>query len=339
MKAAVLEDVKKLIVKDIPKPELKPNEILIKVAACGICGTDVKLFEGKYSANTPVVLGHEYAGEVVETGNEVSNISAGDRVVPDPNESCGVCTWCRTGNPCFCSNLAAYGVLRDGGFAEYAKVTEKGAYKIPAKLDYESASFTEPVSCAVHCIDRADIKTGETVLIIGGGAMGQIILQLARSAGAGRVIMVTRSGWKLELAQKYGATHVINAKKENVVKKTMDITGGLGADTVIEAVGSPETIEQSLSLAKRIGKIVIFGFTPEGIEARFVPFDVLSKELTIMGSWVNPYTFQRALEILESKKIDVKTLISNTLPIEKIKDGLQLMKERPEGFMKALVKL
>jgi L-iditol 2-dehydrogenase len=337
MKAAVLEEVKKLTVKNILKPELKPNEILIKVAVCGICGTDIKLFEGKYSANTPVVLGHEYSGEVVEIGSEVSNFTAGDRVVSDPNESCGACTWCRTGKPCFCNNLAAYGVLRDGGFAEYTKVAEKGTYKIPEKLDFESASFTEPVSCAVHCIDRAGIKPGDTVIILGGGAMGQIILQLVCNAGAGKIIMVTRSSWKLELASKLGATHVINAKTENVLKKSMDITDGMGADVVIEAVGSPQTIEQSLSLAKRSGRVVIFGFTPEGVKAHFVPFDILSKELTVMGSWVNPYTFQRALEILEIKKVDVKTLITNTLPLENIIEGFQLMKDRPEGFMKALV--
>ena len=172
MKAAVLERVKSFRVKDIPKPVLNPDEILVKVNVCGICGTDIKLYEGKYTARTPVVLGHEYSGEVVEVGNGVKNIKVGDRIVPDPNESCGACYWCRSAKPCFCNDLAAYGVLRDGGFAEFTKLTERGAHKIPEQLDYESASFTEPVSCAVHCIDRATIKQGETVLIIGGGPMG-----------------------------------------------------------------------------------------------------------------------------------------------------------------------
>lgn len=338
MKAAVLEAVKKLAVKDIPKPEPGSKEILVKVKTCGICGTDIKLYDGKYTAKMPVVLGHEYSGEVVETGKDVRGIKLGDRVVPDPNESCGACNWCRQAKPCFCNDLAAYGVLKDGGFAEYAMVGEKGAYVIPEGLDYESASFTEPVSCAVHCIDRASIATGESVLIIGGGAMGQILLQLAKTSGAGELIMVSRSDWKLELAKKFGATKVINAR-DNVLKKTLDLTDGSGVDVVIEAVGTTETIEEAISLAKKSGRIVIFGFAPEGEKAGFIPFDVLSKELTIMGSWVNPYTFPRALDILAGGKVDVKTLISLKLPLDNIMDGFKAMQEKSKGFMKALVEM
>ena len=308
----------------------------MKVAACGICGTDIKLYEGKYTANVPVVLGHEYAGEVMEVGEKVKNTKAGDKVVPDPNESCGACYWCRSAKPCFCNNLAAYGVLKDGGFAEYAKVGEKGAYKIPDNLDYESASFTEPVSCAVHCIDRAGIKPGETVLIIGGGATGQILLQLAKNSGASKLIMVTRSEWKLELAKKFGATDVINAKGD-VLKETLDLTDGFGADIVIEAVGTPKTIEQAVTLTKKSGRIVIFGFAPEGEKANFIPFDILSKELTIMGSWVNPYTYSRALDILASKQVDVKPLISKRIKLDDIMNGFKAMMEKPKGFMKALI--
>ncbi|MCK5156493.1 MAG: zinc-dependent alcohol dehydrogenase family protein [Spirochaetales bacterium] len=339
MKAAVLEQIEKLLVKDVAKPGIRQNEILVKVDTCGICGTDIKLYKGKYTANMPVVLGHEYAGEVVEIGKDVKRIRVGDRIVPDPNESCGVCYWCRSGKPCFCSDLAAYGVLRDGGFAEYAKLTEKGAHKIPDELDYETASFTEPVSCAVHCIDRAAIQPGETVLIIGGGSTGQILLQLARDCGASRLIMVTRSEWKLRLAESFGAADVINADKENVLEKTLDITDGLGADVIIEAVGTARTIEQAVTLAKKTGRIIIFGFAPEGVEARIMPFDIISKELTIMGSWVNPYTFPRALMVLANKKIDVETLISTRLPLDDIVKGFKLMMEKPEGFMKALVKI
>ena len=336
MKAAVLEEVKKLIIRDVPEPEPGPSQVLVKVAACGICGTDIKLYEGKYSANVPVILGHEYSGEVIKTGNKVTEIKQGDKIVPDPNESCGACYWCRSARPCFCNKLAAYGVLKDGGFAEFALVGEKGAYKIPEGLDYESASFAEPVSCAVHCIDRASIKPGETVLIIGGGAMGQILVQLARDSGAGKLIMVTRSRWKLELAKKFGATDTVCAE-ENTDEQVLSLTEGLGADVVIEAVGSPQTIELAIRLARKSGRVVIFGFAPEGEKANFIPFDVLSRELTIMGSWVNPYTFSRSLDILSAGKIDVKSLVSLKLSLGNIMDGFRAMKEKPEGFMKAMV--
>ena len=338
MKAVVLEEVGKIVVKDVPKPEPGPKEILIKVNVCGICGTDLKLYKGQYTAKVPVILGHEFSGDVVEVGNDVKNVKVGDKVVPDPNESCGACNWCRSARPCFCNDLAAYGVLRDGGFAEYAVVGEKGAYKMPDGLSYSDASFAEPVSCVVHAIDRADIKSGEVVLIIGGGPTGQLLLQLAKAAGAGELIMVTRSQWKLDLAKKLGATKTINAKEEDVIKKTMDITEGLGADVVIEAVGTPETVEEALKLARKSGRVLIFGFCPEGKEAKFVPFDVLSKELTIMGSWVNPYTFPRALDILASGKLNLSPLISKELNLDNVMEGFNLMSEKPTGFMKALVK-
>ncbi len=339
MKAAVLEEVKKLVVKDIPKPELEPDEVLVKVAACGICGTDIKLYEGKYTANVPVVLGHEYAGEVVSAGKNVKNVKAGDRVVSDPNESCGKCYWCRNSQPCFCNNLAAYGVLRDGGFAEYCTAGEKGVYKIPDNLDYESASFTEPVSCVVHGADRISYKPGDNVAIIGGGPMGQIHLQFALHSGAGKVILVEPEESRIQMARKFGAAHIINPDTEDVKETILDLTEGLGADAVVEVVGHASTIEQAVDLAKKGGRILIFGFAPEGEKANFIPFDILSKELTIMGSWVNPYTYSRALDILASKQVDVKPLISMKLPLDNIMDGFKAMMKKPKGFMKALVQL
>lgn len=338
MKAAVLEGIEKLLVKDVPQPKPKDNEVLIKVNCCGICGTDLKLYKGDYTAKIPVTLGHEFVGEVVEVGKKVKNLKVGDRVVPDPNESCGACNWCRSAQPCFCSNLAAYGVLRDGGFAEYAVCAEKGTYKIPQGLDDETASFTEPVSCAVHCLDKAAIKPGETVAIIGAGIMGQIFTQMLKNSGVSKLMVISRSEWKLDLAKKFGATYAIKSESPSQVKEEVfNITKGLGVEVVIEAVGKTETVEESFSLVKKGGRILIFGFCAEGKEAKFIPFDVLSKELTILGSWVNPYTFPRALEILASGKIDTKPLISLRPKLENILDGFKAMSEKPAGFMKALI--
>ncbi len=337
MKAAVLEEVGRIVIKEVPTPEPKEDEVLIRVHSCGICGTDLKLYKGEYTGKLPVILGHELSGEVVKIGTRVKAFKIGDGVVVDPNESCGKCQWCKTGNPTFCNDLAAYGVLRDGGFAEYMVAGEKGMYKIPEELDYEEATFTEPVSCALHCVDRADIKPGENVAIIGGGPMGQIILQLSKGAGASKLIMVTRSPWKLELAKRHGATHTVNPTKGDVPKAVREITGGLGVDVVIEAVGTPETVEEALALAKRGGKIVVFGFSPEGAKATFAPFEVLSRELTILGSWVNPYTFSRAINLLAAKQIDVTSLITNRLGLKDILTGFDLLKKKPEGFIKAVI--
>ena len=339
MKAAVLEAVNKLILKDLPVPRPGPSEVLIKVKVCGICGTDVKLWHGDYTANVSVVLGHEYAGEIAEVGADVKGLKVGDRVVSDPNESCGACYWCRNAQPCFCESLAAYGVLRDGGFAEDCTAGEKGVYAIPEGLDFDSAAFTEPVSCAVHAADRIQCRTADNVVIIGGGPMGQIHLQFALNAGANKVILADVLEARREMAKGFGADHVIDPGTGDVKQTVLNLTNGLGADVVIEAVGHPSTIEQSISLAKKGGRVLIFGFAPEGAKASFTPFDVLSKELTILGSWVNPYTYSRALDALASGKVDVKPLITNRVKLDDILDGFEMMVSKPEGFMKALVEI
>ena len=337
MKAAVLERVGKISVKEVPEPSPKTDQVLVKVAACGLCGTDVKLYKGEYSGKIPVILGHEFAGEIVEVGGDVLNLKVGDRVVSDPNEPCRACDWCRSARSTFCETMAAYGVLQDGGFAGYCVVGEKGAYRVPEGLGYTSAAFAEPVACALHAIDRAAIRVGETVVIIGGGPMGQILLQLAKSAGANKLIMVTRSAWKLELAAGFGATDTVSATEDDVHGKILDLTRGMGADVVIEAVGAPRTIELGITLAKKSGRVIIFGFAPQDAKASFIPFDVLSRELSILGAWVNPYTFPRALDVLASEQVDVASLVSRELDLESIMDGFALMEEKPQGFMKGMV--
>ncbi len=325
MKAAVLEKIGQIKIKDVTKPVPESDEVLIKIKACGLCGTDVKLYKGEYTARIPVILGHEFSGEVVEVGKDVKNFRVGDKIAVDPNESCGVCEYCRDSRPTFCSNLSAYGVLRDGGFAEYCVIGEKGTYKIPDNLSFEESSFTEAVSCALHAIDRADIRLGESVIIIGGGIQGQILTQLCKLQGAEQIIMLTRSKEKQELAKRFGVTFA-------------DIKTNEKSDIVIEAVGSPETVELAIQLTKRGGKVIIFGFTSEGKKANFLPFDVLYKELTIMGSWVNPYTFDRALKLLSSGKVDVKPLITKVLKLKNLMEGFELMTKKPKGFLKAIIK-
>jgi 2-desacetyl-2-hydroxyethyl bacteriochlorophyllide A dehydrogenase len=337
MKAAVLEVIKRIVVKDIPSPVPKDEEVLIKVKTCGMCGTDLKLYNGQYTARVPVVPGHEYSGEIVEIGSKVKNLRVGQRVVSDPNESCGKCYWCRNHQPCFCLDLAAYGVLRDGGFAEYCTASEKGIYPIPEGLEDESAAFAEPVSCVVHATDRVNYQAGETVAVIGGGPMGQIHLQFAVQSGARKVILIEPEETRRQMAKKFGAHVVIDPKNAEVKEQVLAETEGLGPDVVVEAVGRPETFELAVDLPKRGGRVLIFGFAPEGQKAAVIPFNVLSRELTILGSWVNPYSYSRALDVLAAGKIDVKPLISNRLSLDEIMQAYTMMMEKPAGFMKTLV--
>lgn len=338
MRAAVLEAPGQLVVKEVPDPRPGPGELVVEVKACGVCGTDVNLFTGKYTANCPVILGHEFAGEVVEVGPGVG-IEPGTRVTADPNESCGACYWCHSGKPTFCQNMAAYGVLRDGAFAEYIKVGVRGTYPLRNDADYEVAVFTEPVSCALRGADRAGYRAGETATIIGDGAMGLLHVQIAAQSGLSRLIVVGHHDEKLELARRFGATDVVNAKCEDVQAVVMGLTRGLGTDVVMEVVGKPPAVEMALRLAKKGGRIVIFGFAPEDETATFSPFEVLSRELTILGGWVNPYTFPRATELLASGRVDVRPFITTRLSLDEVQKGIDLMMDKPQGFVKALVKM
>ncbi len=337
MKAAVLEAVNRLVVKEVPAPRPGPGELLIKVAVCGICGTDVNLVTGKYTARCPVILGHEFAGDVAEVGPGV-DMPIGTPVTADPNESCGACYWCHSGRTTFCQDMAAYGVLRDGAFAEYVVVSKRGAYPIPGGLDHELASFAEPVSCALHGADRAAYRAGETVTVIGDGPMGLLHVQLAAHSGPSRLIAVGRHDEKLALARHWGATDAVNADQADVRTAVMDLTGGYGTDVVVEVVGKPAAVELALRLAKKGGRIVVFGFAPEGAQASISPFEVLSRELTIMGGWVNPYTFPRALEALAAGVVDVRPFITHRLGLGEVGAGIAMMMDKPAGFVKALVR-
>jgi len=235
--------------------------------------------------------------------------------------------------------MAAYGVFTDGGLAEYAKAREKGLYRVPEGLPPEVAAFVEPISCAVHGVDRADIRLGDSVAIIGAGTMGQLLLQMVRSTGASRIIHIDRIGWKLDVSRLYGATDTVNSLEEDPVARVMEITGGKGAGVVIEAVGHPSVLELAMGLVARGGRIVQFGFAAEGAKAAIEPFAILQKELTIVGSWINPYTYDRALELLASGKVGVNHLITHTLGLEEYEKGIHLIETQPRGFMKAVIRM
>jgi len=336
MKAAVLYRPYELGIDDVPVPEVGPGQVLIRVSVCGLCGTDVNLYTGTYTARRPVIIGHEFAGEVAATGPGVA-LDPGTTVTVDPNESCGACYWCHSGQPTFCQNMPAYGVLRDGGFAEYVLVGERGVYPLPQGLEPEQAAFAEPVSCAVHGADQAAYRAGGSALIIGDGPMGLLQTQLAAQAGLSRLIVLGHHPRKLELARAFGADVTLAPADGDLRQAVLDHTGGLGAEVVVVAVGKAGVIEQAFDLAKEGGRIVIFGFAPEGERASFSPFQLLSRELSVVGSWVNPYTFPRALDLLASGKVQVAPFITHRIGLGGLQQAIEMMQSKPQGFIKAMV--
>ena len=329
MKAAVMDTPGTLRVAVVPDPEINEKEVLIKVDSCGICGSDVKIYQGKWTIPFPRVLGHEFSGVVVEVGSQVTGLQQGDRVAVDPNEACGECDYCRTDRPHFCPNMIDHGILVDGGLAEFAKAGEKAVYKLPDGVSLIEGSFTELLSCCVQGINRAQIRVGESVGVFGGGPAGQILHQLASVAGAGKVSLFTHSEEKLKLARQLGATEALNPDDVNME--------GLEFDLVFDAVGAATVVEDSLRCLARRGRLIVFGQAPEGEHARVDLFNLLMKEVSIIPSFLNPFTASQAIRLLKERKIDVESLVSHTISLDDVQQAFDLHTQKVPGTMKVVV--
>lgn len=332
MKAAVFYGKEDIRIEDISIPPIKSDEVLVKVHACGICGTDMHIFDGSEgAAPTPpgTVLGHEFAGEVVKYGDEVEGISAGDRVCIDPNKLCGKCDYCRGGIGHFCEKIVGIGTTVNGGFAEYCSVPQSQVYKFD-NVTYNEAAMTEPTACCLHGINMCDIEPGAAVAVIGGGMIGLLMLQLARIKGASKLIMFEPVEEKRKISKALGADIAINPYDGNV-KKLLDENGVGRINTVIECVGKPSTIEQAISIAGKKSTVMMFGLTKPEETAEIKPFEIFKKEITLKASYINPYTQKRALDLINNKKIDVHSMIYKTIPVDELSDLLKNKSERGKG--------
>jgi 2-desacetyl-2-hydroxyethyl bacteriochlorophyllide A dehydrogenase len=326
MKAALYSGDRRL---EIVTKELRPlgeHEVLIDVEACGICGTDLHIVEGTSRSNPPVIIGHEYAGRIVECGSGVKDHAIGERVAVDPNIACGECLYCRRGLVHLCTSLRALGVDIDGGMAEYSIVPSAQIFALGAGMSAETCAFVEPVSCAVHGIDRARINAGDVVVIIGGGPIGQIMLQLALTAGAASTILVEPVAAKRELGTVHGASYVIDPGSVEVAEAVHAVVPE-GADVVIDCAGTTATAALSLTLARRGGTVEFFGVCPIGATIPVEPNMVYFRELTIVGSYVNPFTFSRAIALLRSGKVRVDSLPLIRFPLEEVHEALRQQRD------------
>ncbi len=326
MKAALFTGDRHLSIVERDLRRLCDGEALVQVHACGICGTDLHIIEGTARSSPPVVLGHEYAGRVLDIAGESPVLTIGARVAVDPNISCGSCAYCRRGLVHLCSNLIALGVDRDGGMAEFSIVPLQQLYALPETLTPETACLVEPVSCALHGIDRAGIRLGDTVVILGGGTIGLLMLQLARHAGATRIIVVEPVERKRAAAIDLGADHTLDPVTTDIRSAVFDLTS-IGADVVIECAGTTATAELALRLARRGGTVVFFGVCPRAETFPLPPYDVYARELTIVGSYINPHTFSRALDVLASGSITIEALSPSFFSLEELPDALQALRD------------
>lgn len=327
MKAAVLTAPRTARIEERAVPTPGPGDVLVRVHTCGVCGTDSHIYEGEFLVRFPVVPGHELSGTVVEVGADVRHVHPGDPVAVDPNIVCGVCRFCRNGEVNLCENLTAVGVNRDGGFAEYCLAPAAQVYRLPEGLSLEAGAFAEPVACCLHGLDRCGLRPGERVLVLGGGAIGQIMVQLCRSAGADQIVVSEPVPGRRELALKSGADRVLDPASDDVVAAAAELTGG-GADLVIECSGTTSAVEQGVRAARRGGRVLLFGVTAKDAVASVHPYEVFLRELSIFGSFVNPFTHARAISALASGRVKPEAFVTHRFRVEQFEDALRASRSR-----------
>ncbi len=337
MKAMRLEATGELFTREVDKPKAGPDDLLVRVEACGVCGTDRHLFHGEFPCTPPVTLGHEFSGIVEVVGTAVTGFAVGDRITGDPNIACGRCSHCVNGRVNLCRNLRAIGIHRDGGFADYVVVPHRKAFLLPADLDPMHGAFCEPLACCLHGIDLAEIKAGASVVVLGGGVIGLLTVQLARLAGATTVILVTRQASRRSLAEELGATASVDPAAGDVIAQISGETGIVpgGVDVVLECAGVGETVIQATKLVRPGGTAVILGVMPQGEKIAIEPFDLLFREVKLVTSFLNPFTHRRAADLIATGKIEVGKLISRKVSLD---EAPEVVSNPPQpGEVKVLV--
>jgi len=329
MLAAMIYGVKDLRLEEVPKPEVKRGEVLVKVKAATTCGTDLKIFQRGYVEGViklPTVFGHEWAGKVVEVGDGVSWPKVGMRVRAGNSAPCLRCRMCQRGSFNLCEDM----MWLWGAYAEYIRVPARmvlvNMQEIPSHVSFEEAAVTEPLACVLRGAEKANLKLGDTVAIIGAGPIGLLHLLIAEKMGVERIIMTDLVDERLDFARRLGADETVNAQHEDPVEKTKELTKNCGADVVIEAIGQPSTWEQALKMVRKGGTVLEFGGCPPNTEIKLSTELLHYGDVTVVGAFhTTPTHFKKALNLIASRTINVKPLITRKLPLAKIKDAFETL--------------
>ncbi len=320
MKALLLTAPSQLELVDFPDPEPADDEVVVRVHACGICGSDIHGWDGSTGRRQPpLIMGHEAAGEILATGPRVTGWSAGDRVTFDSTISCGICRYCQEGQVNLCENRRVVGVSpveykQHGAFAERLAIPARILYRLPDALPYAQAAMVEPVSIAVHAVQRTKIAPGSTAVVIGSGMIGLLVIQALRWAGARQVIAVDLADNRLALARQLGATHTINSGTTDAATEVARLTGGLGAETAFEVVGFTPTLNLALAVLKRGGTCVLVGnLSPKTQD--FPLQAIVTKELTLLGSCASAGEYPLCLDLIARGVINVQPMLEAVVPL------------------------
>lgn len=315
MRAAVFDAPGDLRVTDLPVPKIGPGELLLRVGACGVCGTDLHIADGEFPPTPyPIVPGHEFAGVVAEAGPEVpGDWQVGDRVAVDPSLFCGWCRFCHAGRGNLCANWGAIGDTVDGAFAEYVAVPAANAYRLPEGFSAREGALVEPVSCAVHGLRKIGIEAGESVLVVGAGTMGLLLQQLFALAGAGRVVVVDRNVDRLAVAAGLGA---------DATATSVDDLADERFEVAVDVTGAPPAIEAAFGALERGGRLLVFGVAAADARTALSPFRIYNDEITVVGSMAVLHSFGRAVDLLASGAIRTEPLLTHAFAIEEMPAAL-----------------
>ena len=347
MKAAVLEGQDKLVVKEVPTPEPGPDEALVKVYSCAVCGSDIRIFRhGNNRVHPPAIIGHESSGEIVAIGERVSGFKVGDRVALGADVPCGECDVCKAGYGNNCSINYAMGYQFQGSFAEYVPLNRimlnfGPVHKIPDSMSWDEAALAEPLACVLNAVEYTGIKLGDSVVVMGAGPIGCMIIPIALMCGAAKVIAINRSPGRLGFAKKVGADVCICSSEEDQTARVLEETGGAGADVIFTANPSPQSHADALGMAKNRGRVNLFGGLPAGSKIELETNLIHYKELLVSGAHgAVPRHHKQALDLIASGKLNIKEFISHRYPLEQIneafaaaegKAGLRVM-VKPNGM-------
>lgn len=341
MKAVVFAAPNKILIKEVEKPEIGKEDVLLRMRAIAICNsTDMHFLKGEIEGISyplpPGKPGHECSGEVAKVGENVKDLKIGDRVVPGPVYAlpCNKCHYCLQGKEELCENPR----FADYAYAEYLKIPAKYCYKMPENLSFEEGALIDLLACTLHGADRSNFSIGDSVAVIGQGPAGLFLTQLAKLAGASKVIASDISESRLKFAKKLGADFTVNAGKQNPTKTVLELTNMKGVDVAIDAVGKPITASQAVEVTRGGGRTVIFGFHLKPGEINLAR--VFDRELEIKASFrtVGELDYHRAMDLVSTGKIDAKSLITHSMPLAQIRHALELIEKDLEGVVKVILR-
>lgn len=341
MKALLLSEYNRLEMVDLPMPRPGPDEILVRIQACGICGSDVHGYDGGSGRRIPpIVMGHEAAGTVAALGTDVGSVREGDRVTFDSTVYCGACEFCRRGQMNLCDRRQVLGVStpeyrRAGAFAEYLIVPDRIVHPLPANITFAEAAMVEPLAVAVHAVSLANVTENDTALVVGAGMIGLLVLQALRAAKCSRIYVADIDDTRLELARKLGATAVINVKTADASAEIRRVTGDAGVDIALEAVGSSATIKTAVESVRKGGTVILIGNIAPTAE---IPLQaVVSRQIRLQGSAASSGEYPQCIEMLSRGAVDVKPLISMVAPLEEGPQWFERLHSREANLMKVIL--